>query len=147
MQLEWLEDFIELVRTRSLLRAAETRCVTHPAFGRRIRALEGWVGAPWMERSRAAALDTAAHFLVTTGTVLVEDVAKFLSLDKNCRSASLKSPARWWRAAWISVEDFRGLEIIEKAGTVIADDCGTPITTPMTTACWCNPRCGIWALA
>lgn len=35
-----------------------------------------------MERSRAAALDTAAHFLVTTGTVLEEDVAKFLSLEQ-----------------------------------------------------------------
>lgn len=47
MQLKWLEDFIELVRTRSLSHAAETRCVTPPAFGRRIRALEDWVGAPW----------------------------------------------------------------------------------------------------
>jgi DNA-binding transcriptional LysR family regulator len=40
VQLEWLEDFIELARTRSLSRAAENRCGTHPAFGRRIRALE-----------------------------------------------------------------------------------------------------------
>ena len=40
MQLKWLEDFIVLAQERSFTRAAELRHVTHPAFGRRIRALE-----------------------------------------------------------------------------------------------------------
>lgn len=51
MQLKWLEDFIVLAQERSFTRAAELRHVTHPAFGRRIRALEAWAGTPLVERS------------------------------------------------------------------------------------------------
>lgn len=50
MQTKWLEDLIALSHTGSLTRAAEQRHVTHPAFGRRIRALEAWAGAPLIER-------------------------------------------------------------------------------------------------
>lgn len=50
MQTKWLEDLIALSHTGSLTRAAEQRHVTHPAFGRRIRALEAWAGAPLVER-------------------------------------------------------------------------------------------------
>lgn len=50
MQLKWLEDFILLAQERSFTRAAELRHVTHPAFGRRIRALEAWAGTPLVER-------------------------------------------------------------------------------------------------
>ena len=50
MQTKWLEDLIALSQTGSLTRAAEQRHITHPAFGRRIRALEDWAGAPLLER-------------------------------------------------------------------------------------------------
>ena len=50
MHIKWLEDFITLAQTRSFSRAAELRHVTHPAFGRRIRALEAWAGTPLVER-------------------------------------------------------------------------------------------------
>jgi DNA-binding transcriptional LysR family regulator len=50
MQTKWLEDLIALSHTGSLTRAAEQRHVTHPAFGRRIKALEAWAGAPLIER-------------------------------------------------------------------------------------------------
>ncbi|WP_394787172.1 LysR substrate-binding domain-containing protein [Rhodoferax sp.] len=50
MQFKWMEDFILLAQTRSFTRAAELRHVTHPAFGRRIRALELWAGTPLLER-------------------------------------------------------------------------------------------------
>ena len=46
MQLKWLEDFIALAQERSFTRAAKLRHMTHPAFGRRIRALEAWAGTP-----------------------------------------------------------------------------------------------------
>jgi len=49
MQLKWLEDFVVLAQERSFTRAAELRHVTHPAFGRRIRALEAWAGTPLIE--------------------------------------------------------------------------------------------------
>ena len=50
MQTQWLEDFIALEQTRSFTRAAELCHVTHPAFGRRIKALEAWAGASLVER-------------------------------------------------------------------------------------------------
>ncbi|WP_256825585.1 helix-turn-helix domain-containing protein, partial [Pseudomonas juntendi] len=59
MQLRWLEDFVELARTRSFTRAAENRFVTHPAFGRRIRALEEWVGTRLVERTKPLELTAA----------------------------------------------------------------------------------------
>lgn len=49
MQSKWLEDFLLLAQERSFTRAAELRHVTHPAFGRRIRALEEWAGTPLIE--------------------------------------------------------------------------------------------------
>lgn len=54
MQTKWLEDLIALSHTGSLTRAAQQRHVTHPAFGRRIRALEAWAGAPLLERKGVA---------------------------------------------------------------------------------------------
>jgi DNA-binding transcriptional LysR family regulator len=68
MQLAWLEDFVELARTRSFARAAELRCVTHPAFGRRIRALELWVGAALVERKQPAALTPAGVLFLEAAT-------------------------------------------------------------------------------
>ncbi|AZF08741.1 Transcriptional regulator, LysR family [Pseudomonas sp. R2-37-08W] len=72
MQLEWLEDFIELTRTRSLSRAAENRCVTHPAFGRRIRALEEWVGTPLIERTQPVSLTPCGALFLDAATQSLE---------------------------------------------------------------------------
>ena len=60
MQFKWMEDFIVLAQTRSFTRAAELRHVTHPAFGRRIRALEAWAGTPLVERGSSPVALTAA---------------------------------------------------------------------------------------
>lgn len=51
MELKWLEDFLSLVDTRHFSRSAEQRHSTQPAFSRRIRALEEWIGAPLFDRS------------------------------------------------------------------------------------------------
>lgn len=51
MQLKWLEDFVVLAETQSFSRAAASRHVTHPAFGRRIRSLELWCGVPLLDRA------------------------------------------------------------------------------------------------
>ncbi|NBB12577.1 LysR family transcriptional regulator [Pseudomonas sp. SLFW] len=87
MQLEWLEDFIELARTRSLSRAAEIRCVTHPAFGRRIRALEDWVGVPLVERKQPLSLTPAGLLFLDAATqsmeLLLAARAQFQNLGMN----------------------------------------------------------------
>lgn len=51
MELKWIEDFLSLVETRSFSRSADLRHVTQPAFSRRIRALEGWLGAYLFDRT------------------------------------------------------------------------------------------------
>lgn len=51
MDINWLDDLVALARTLNFSRAAAARNITQPAFGRRIRALEDWVGAPLVDRS------------------------------------------------------------------------------------------------
>jgi DNA-binding transcriptional LysR family regulator len=51
MELSWLEDFLALVDCRNFSRAAELRHMTQPAFSRRIRALETWVGVALFDRT------------------------------------------------------------------------------------------------
>ena len=51
MELKWLEDFLALAELGTFSRAAEARNVTQPAFGRRIRALEHWLGVTLVDRS------------------------------------------------------------------------------------------------
>lgn len=79
MQLRWLEDFVELARTRSFTRAAENRFVTHPAFGRRIRALEEWVGTRLVERSKPLELTAA-------GTVFLDAATNALDILHSART-------------------------------------------------------------
>ena len=60
MELAWLEDFIALADLASFSRAAARRHVTQPAFSRRVRALEDWVGAALFERTAQGARLTPA---------------------------------------------------------------------------------------
>jgi LysR family transcriptional regulator, hypochlorite-specific transcription factor HypT len=60
MELDWLKDFLALAEQGNFSRAADVRNVTQPAFSRRIRALEDWIGAPLFVRSAQGATLTAA---------------------------------------------------------------------------------------
>ncbi len=51
MESRWLEDFLSLVDTRSFSRSAQARYTTQPAFSRRIKSLEEWVGAQLFNRA------------------------------------------------------------------------------------------------
>ena len=66
MELMWLEDFLALARGESFSRAADTRGVTQPAFSRRIRALETWLGVVLVDR------DTHRISLTAAGSRFVE---------------------------------------------------------------------------
>ena len=74
MNLIWLDDFLALAATGNFSRAAEERHMTQPAFSRRIRALEEWLGVVLFDRTthpvtlteaglwfRSVAQDTLAH--------------------------------------------------------------------------------------
>ncbi|MEP6789942.1 MAG: LysR substrate-binding domain-containing protein [Ramlibacter sp.] len=77
MQIKWLEDLVALAQTRSFSRAAELRHVTHPAFGRRIRLLEQWAGAPLVERGGTpVVLTPAGHGLLAYAQQAVQAMAQ-----------------------------------------------------------------------
>jgi len=52
MKLDWLEDFLALAREGNFTRAAEQRNVAQPAFSRRVRMLEEWVGTTLVDRTQ-----------------------------------------------------------------------------------------------
>lgn len=60
MDTRLIEDLLALRSHGSYVLAAEARHVTHPAFGRRIRALEAWAGVPLVKRGRPPVALTAA---------------------------------------------------------------------------------------
>lgn len=51
MEITWLEDLMELASSRNFSMAATARNITQPAFSRRVRALENWVGTQLVDRS------------------------------------------------------------------------------------------------
>lgn len=51
MDLKGLEDLLALLEEQSFTRAAKRRHVTQPAFSRRIRLLEAWLGVEIVDRS------------------------------------------------------------------------------------------------
>ena len=77
-----MKDFQALAETGNFSRAAEMRNVTQPAFSRRIRALEDWVGTALFERGARGATLTAA------GVYFSPQVGELLSsLDRARRGA------------------------------------------------------------
>lgn len=77
MQIIWFEDFIALAQARSMRGAAELRHVTHPAFGRRIKALEVWAGVPLLDRgARPLRLTTAGENLLVQARQTLQDIGQ-----------------------------------------------------------------------
>ena len=58
MKLEWLEDIIAIFESESLNEAATRRYLTQPAFSRRVRSIEEYLGVELMDRSRKPARPT-----------------------------------------------------------------------------------------
>ena len=52
MELKWLDDYVALIETGSFSAAAQRRHISQPAFSRRIRMLEDWLGVTLVDRSR-----------------------------------------------------------------------------------------------
>jgi len=67
MELKWLEDLLVLLEEQSISRAALRRHVTQPAYSRRVRQLEQWLGVELVDRAtkpvklRASALALEAE--------------------------------------------------------------------------------------
>ena len=52
MDMQWLEDVLVLLEENNLTRAAARRNITQPAFSRRIRSFEDWLGVDVLERGK-----------------------------------------------------------------------------------------------
>jgi LysR family transcriptional regulator, hypochlorite-specific transcription factor HypT len=75
MEIKLLEDFIAVASTGNFSRAAEVRNVTQPAFSRRLKALETWIGAPLLDRSSyPITLTTAGEKLLPVAERVVRDM-------------------------------------------------------------------------
>src|ERR1700754_2584074 len=91
MEFIWLEDFVALAETGSFSRAAESRHVTQPAFSRRVRALEDWIGAPLFERGPHGVTLTATGEQFRTGAD--ELIRRVNQLRRESREAGDKEAA------------------------------------------------------
>ena len=77
MNLIWLDDFLALAASGNFSRAAEERHMTQPAFSRRIRALEEWLGVVLFDRSaHPATLTEAGEWFRTTAQEIRTRVAR-----------------------------------------------------------------------
>ena len=77
MNLSWLEDFLALAASGNFSRAAELRHMTQPAFRRRIRSLEEWLGVVLFDRSsHPAALTETGQWLRTAAQEILARVAR-----------------------------------------------------------------------
>jgi DNA-binding transcriptional LysR family regulator len=77
MNLIWLDDFLVLAETGNFSRAADERHLTQPAFSRRIRALEEWLGTDLFDRSiQPAKLTEAGLWLRGVAQDLLAQVAR-----------------------------------------------------------------------
>ncbi|MFC3339820.1 LysR family transcriptional regulator [Paracandidimonas soli] len=77
MKQEWIEDFLALAEFGTFSRAALERNVTQPAFSRRIRLLEEWLGATLVDRGRQPVQLTAvAQRHVPEFRALLHDLAQ-----------------------------------------------------------------------
>ena len=60
MELRWLQDFLSLVEAGNFTSAASERHSSQPAFSRRIKSLEAWLGVELIDRTRYPTVLTPA---------------------------------------------------------------------------------------
>jgi DNA-binding transcriptional LysR family regulator len=122
MNLIWLDDFLALAASGNFSRAAEDRHSSQPAFSRRIRALEEWIGADLFDRSSQPARLTevgewfadVARELIARVARVPEDAKKVAEIDSvTLRIASTHALSFTFLPRWL-----RGLESNTTLGPV-----------------------------
>ena len=114
MNLLWLEDFQALAETGNFSRAAERRHMTQPAFSRRVRALEDWLGVSLFDRSaQPAQLTEAGEWFRTAASDLLGRVARLPDAARavaDARAATLRFAATHALSLTFLPPWLRGLE-------------------------------------
>jgi DNA-binding transcriptional LysR family regulator len=122
MNLTWLDDFLVLAETGNFSRAASERNMTQPAFSRRVRALEEWLGVMLLDRTThpATLTETGQWFRSVAQEILarvarVPDEARAVSdaSSATLRFASTHALSFTFLPAWL-----RGLESSTTVGPI-----------------------------
>ena len=96
MDVKWLDDALALLEEGNMTRAAARRNITRPAFSRRIRSFEDWLGTSILERGTnrveisAALIPNEADIRVFAGRIreLRTKIAHFESSSSTISIAS-----------------------------------------------------------
>lgn len=122
MNLSWLEDFLALATTGNFSRAADARHMTQPAFGRRVRALEEWMGTDLFDRSsQPVRLTEAGRWFHSVAHDLLTQVARLPgeaqavaeSTSNSLRFAATHALSFTFMPGWL-----RSFEAITMTGTI-----------------------------
>lgn len=100
MEFIWLEDFLALAACGHFSRAAEQRNVSQPAFSRRVRMLEDWIGAPLFNR------DTHRVELTVAGKAfqpIAEDIVRRIASGRDLVREAAQASANTLRFACTNV--------------------------------------------
>lgn len=93
MTLSWFEDFLALSAAGNFSRAAAARHMTQPAFSRRIRSLEQWLGVLLVDRDvQPIVLTDAGHWFVSVARDQLARIARLpgdASAVEDARAATL----------------------------------------------------------
>lgn len=122
MNLSWLNDFLTLAATGNFSRAAQACNMTQPAFSRRIRALESWLGVTLFDRTThpATLTDTGEWFRsvaeeITARVARVPDEARAIAAASSTtlRFVATHALSLTFLPAWL-----RGLEARTTVGPI-----------------------------
>ena len=86
MNIAWFRDLGNLAQTGNFSQAARLGNISQPAFSRRIQALEAWVGAGLVDRSRHPVKLTVAgqQMLEAAGKCFAEHVVRSRGACERC---------------------------------------------------------------
>jgi DNA-binding transcriptional LysR family regulator len=119
METKWLEDFISLVETKNFSRSAQLRHVTQPAFSRRIRSLENWLGTDLVDRTTFPTRVTPA------GMVFYEQALEMLGQINGVREMLRNNRATVARTIDLAVPHTLSLTFVPKWLTALERDFGS----------------------
>lgn len=120
MDLEWLEDFLEIVAVRNFSTAAAARNISQPAFSRRIKALEAWIGAELIDRNTYPVnLTDAGNMFLPRCQEIIRDMYRLRTDCRNVagnssqmiRFAALHTLAIFFFPNWVNSPDLADLSI------------------------------------
>lgn len=90
MKIDWIEDYFALIDAGTFSQAAELRHVTQPAFSRRIRQLEEWLGVELIDR-HSTRFTLTAHAKAHEGAMR-DWLAHLYAMRSRIRADALHGP-------------------------------------------------------